>query len=257
MTEGQSERQRQRQRQDVGPEVLGGVQRVRQPIAARKHDPLFVRARGHDRDDRHTLAQRQLDEARAAGELDLMTLAPGAEGLDVGAGIDEHHVALLERARGAGVAGPQDPGARGEAMAGAVVEHEVVGERVQHALGAEVVADGREREEAIERNEAPVVVADEQRRTARGQVADAMHVESEEAPEGAGRLAEPRDQRRIAGVEVVLEAGAVMAHDVVGHGDERCQRRQHVHDVTPANPLGPALEPVHSRRPRGGCRRVH
>src|ERR1700694_1229849 len=75
----------------------GEPQDLAEPLAVAEEDAGLMAADVGDRDQRDSVLQSRTDESHAAGELDLVALPPGPEGLDVGAGIEQHGSAPAER----------------------------------------------------------------------------------------------------------------------------------------------------------------
>ena len=147
-----------------------------EPIAAREHDELLVRADAHDRDDRDALGDRQPQEALAIPENDAIALSPGAKRVEIRAGVDEHDAALVEDAPRPIVPGPEDAEPLGVAAQRRVVEEEVVRQRMNGARGSEAVPDRERSEEPIGREQGAVVVPDEEHRALSGHVVDPAYL---------------------------------------------------------------------------------
>jgi len=145
------------------------------------------------------------------------------------------------------VPGPKHAEPEREPAQRQVVEDEVVRKRVEGPRRAEAIADGERGEERIGRNEAPVVVADEQDRPLGRDVLDALDVEPEVvAAEHAREIQNKGDELRIAlggivgrGVVLVAARQCVLGNPRGLHG-----RVEQLERLAPRNHGLRSAEPV-------------
>ncbi|MBS1118187.1 MAG: hypothetical protein H6Q90_415 [Deltaproteobacteria bacterium] len=106
----------------------------------------------------------------AAAEHDLVAVAERPERVHVRARVDEHAASRGERVVRALVTGAQHPQARRVAPQRRILEQKVVGEREDRAVRAQVIVDRERDEEALARQQASAVIADQQHRATRRDV---------------------------------------------------------------------------------------
>ena len=221
-----AERRRHLDREHLQPQRLVELQRARDPAALAEEQRRLLAADRHHGHDRGVELERELDEAGAPREVDLVLLPARPVGLVVAARVDEQRGAAVQRgAHVVRVGGHRAEAAQARAHAGHL-EDEVVGELVEAPLGAEVVVEVLGEDERVGDQRAAGVVADEQHRLVGRDLARGRGPRrgsrrrsrrgSRAAPRGCsrgrGRRASRRARRPFDEAEHVQRAGDVARH---------------------------------------------
>ena len=166
-------------RKYAGPRQAGQAHPPREPLTAGKDDQRFVCAGVGDGNHRDPGRERQPSVAAAAAETDPVSIAVRPPGVDIPAGHDDDVAATVGQSRTSDRRVAFERATAGEPRTGRRVrQDDFVGERMQHAVGAESVVPGRHESPGVRYQRSPGVVRDEQNGR-RGQVLPTCDVQLE------------------------------------------------------------------------------
>ena len=96
----EAEGEAERHGQDAYPKALGERHMARECASIRERDEAGLKTRGHDRNNRHAMSQRELHVAATITELHFIALPKRTKDFAISARIDEDRFALCEKVIG-------------------------------------------------------------------------------------------------------------------------------------------------------------